>query len=117
MFNAEEKLGARPSSPTGSSKSGSSPQLSKVLEATYSNSRRDRSISRTRSNNGYGCDGGTEDAVAVSGIDLEGRAVAVNDPFEVHWDGGDCDPMNPRSWSKARKWVVVSIVSASSLCV
>lgn len=118
MSNAEEKLGVRPSSPTGSSKSGSSPHLSKELEATYSNSRRDYSVSRTRSNNGYGCDGGIEDAVvAVSGIDPEGRAVAVNDPFEVHWDGGDRDPMNPRSRSKARKWVVVLIVSASSLCV
>ena len=36
--------------------------------------------------------------------------------FEVHWDG-DNDPMNPRSMSKARKWVIVLIVSATSLCV
>lgn len=34
----------------------------------------------------------------------------------VTWEGDD-DPMNPRSMSKARKWLVVIIVSASSLCV
>lgn len=36
--------------------------------------------------------------------------------FEVAWDGDD-DPMNPRSMAYARKWVIVLIVSASSLCV
>ncbi|KAI9818934.1 MAG: hypothetical protein M1827_007756 [Pycnora praestabilis] len=36
--------------------------------------------------------------------------------FEVHWDG-DEDPMNPRSMSKPRKWLIVMIVSMSSLCV
>jgi hypothetical protein len=42
---------------------------------------------------------------------------AVNDKeFEVTWDGDD-DPMNPRSMPYARKWIIVIIVSASSLCV
>ena len=36
--------------------------------------------------------------------------------FEVQWDG-DNDPMNPRSRSKPRKWLVVLLVSTSSLCV
>lgn len=36
--------------------------------------------------------------------------------FEVQWDGGS-DPMNPRSMSKPRKWLVVILVSMSSLCV
>ncbi|MCJ1395277.1 hypothetical protein MMC18_008161 [Xylographa bjoerkii] len=36
--------------------------------------------------------------------------------FEVGWDGDD-DPMNPRSMSTGRKWLIVLIVSSSSLCV
>ena len=36
--------------------------------------------------------------------------------FEVQWDG-DSDPSNPRSRSQARKWLIVLIVSSSSLCV
>jgi hypothetical protein len=36
--------------------------------------------------------------------------------FEVHWDG-DNDLMNPRSMSKPRKWLIVLILSATSLCV
>ena len=36
--------------------------------------------------------------------------------YEVHWDGEN-DPMHPRSMGKARKWLVVWIVSFSSACV
>ncbi|MCJ1351001.1 MAG: hypothetical protein MMC33_000983 [Icmadophila ericetorum] len=36
--------------------------------------------------------------------------------FEVRWDGEN-DPRNPRSMSNPRKWLVVLIVSMSSLCV
>ena len=73
-----------------------------------------RSVSRTRSNNGYGC--GPDDSEESSG-DVEQGAQTEKDPYEVRWDGGDNDPMNPRSMAFARKWVVVIIVSASSLCV
>ncbi|TVY20810.1 Efflux pump atB [Lachnellula arida] len=69
-------------------------------------------ISHTRSNNGYGC--GEEDE---SSEDVEAAGVVEKDPWEVHWDGGDSDPLNPRSFGKARKWVIVIIVSMSSLCV
>ena len=37
-------------------------------------------------------------------------------PFEVQWDG-DHDPLNPRSFSTAKKWLIVVIVSMSSTCV
>ena len=37
--------------------------------------------------------------------------------FVVTWEGGDSDPMNPRSMSKLRRWLIVLIVSSSSLCV
>lgn len=36
--------------------------------------------------------------------------------FEVGWDG-DMDPVNPRSMSRLRKWIIVLIVSSSSACV
>lgn len=69
-------------------------------------------ISHTRSNNGYGCCEGD-----ASSEDVEAAGVVEKDPWEVHWDGGDSDPLNPRSFAKARKWVIVIIVSMSSLCV
>lgn len=37
-------------------------------------------------------------------------------PFLVTWDG-DADPENPRSMSSFRRWVIVLICAASSLCV
>lgn len=70
-----------------------------------------RSLARSRSNNGYGCDD-IEDEVGVDGGDL-----AVVDEWEVKWEGGESDPLNPRSLSMFKKWIVVLIVSASSLCV
>lgn len=39
-----------------------------------------------------------------------------NKDFEVRFDG-DSDPLNPRSFSKTRKWIIVAIVSAGSTCV
>jgi hypothetical protein len=40
-----------------------------------------------------------------------------DDPYLVRWEGGDADPMNPRSMTTLRRWCIVLIVSASSLCV
>lgn len=39
------------------------------------------------------------------------------DPYEVSWDGGDNDPLCPKSYSTARKWLIVTIVSSCSFCV
>lgn len=61
---------------------------------------------------GYGCM--SEDGPA--GSQGHDQAPDPEKEFEVQWDG-EHDPMNPRSMSKARKWVIVLIVSASSLCV
>jgi hypothetical protein len=71
-----------------------------------------RSLSRARSNNGYGCD----DTLDSSQEDVEVGG-QQKDPWEVRWDGGDSDPANPRSMTMARRWLIVIIVSASSLCV
>lgn len=75
-----------------------------------------QSVSRTKSNNGYGCDD-PEDESDESGELGGGDVQLEKDPYEVRWEGGDNDPLNPRSMGLGRKWVVVLIVSASSLCV
>jgi hypothetical protein len=36
--------------------------------------------------------------------------------YKVDW-GSSSDPMNPRSKSKVRKWIIVLIISSCSLCV
>jgi hypothetical protein len=75
-----------------------------------------RSISHSRSNNWYGCDD-VEDLEEVGdGEAREGEAGEGKDHFEVRWDGGERE-MNPRSLGLGRKWIVVLIVSASSMCV
>jgi len=61
---------------------------------------------------GYGC---MNDDEQVASQDDE-RPHDTEKEFEVRWDGED-DPMNPRSMSKLRKWLIVMIVSWSSLCV
>lgn len=134
MASAElkEKLedeGSAPTSRTGTADSSIEEESSLPLPATkefgpiapnsHSNSQAPnphplRSISRTRSNNGYGCD--EPEADEHSGGDMEAGA-AEKDQFEVKWDGGDSDPLSPRSMSFFRKWVVVIVVSMSSLCV
>jgi hypothetical protein len=75
-----------------------------------------QSLHRSRSNNGYGCDEPEDGADAAVNNMGDGRQ-SEKDPFEVGWEGGESDPMNPRSMSNARKWLIVLIVSASSLCV
>lgn len=47
---------------------------------------------------------------------ISGSGAVEADPFLVTWDG-DSDPMNPRSMTKLRRWTIVLIVAASSLCV
>jgi hypothetical protein len=70
------------------------------------------SMQRTRSQNGYGCDDDNEE----NSRDEE-QGEEEKDPFEVGWEDGENDPMNPRSKSKAAKWAIVVICSLSSFCV
>ncbi|CAH0046726.1 unnamed protein product [Clonostachys solani] len=37
--------------------------------------------------------------------------------LQVGWDGGDDDPLCPRSFSKPKKWMIVAIVSMACFCV
>jgi hypothetical protein len=77
-------------------------------------------LRRERSNNGWGCDDIEEDAAgsggAVAPYNHPGSS-EERDPFEVGWDGGDADPMCPRSMPTWRKWVIIGIASTGSFCV
>lgn len=79
--------------------------------STRSSTRED--LGRTRSQNGYGVEDERDgdDAAAEAGAQPE------KDPFEVGWDGGDNDPLCPRSFSKARKWMIVLICAVGSFTV
>ena len=71
-------------------------------------------IQRSRSyGNGYGCTTFHDDEDDSN--DAE-KGQDPNKQFEVRFDG-DSDPMNPRSFSKFRKWTIVIVVSAGSTCV
>ena len=76
------------------------------------------SLRPTKSHRSYGGEDGytcfSEDDSAPNN---SSRATEPTDPFLVSWDGGDADPSNPRSMTKARRWAITLIVSASSLCV
>lgn len=82
---------------------------------TSSASSESRSITRIRSQNGYGV---ADEADELEGVGVPGTGVqAEKDPFEVGWEGGDSDPLCPRSFSKVRKWIIVFIVAFASFCV
>lgn len=62
---------------------------------------------------GYTCFGEDEERPNIPSGDT---AADAEKQFEVTWDGDD-DPMNPRSMPKLRRWLIVLVVSASSVCV
>jgi len=53
----------------------------------------------------------------VGGEAAAATAAVGKDPFEVGWDGGDNDPLCPRSMHVARKWMIVFITCSAGLCV
>ena len=62
------------------------------------------------------------DGMSTGGTDVEreeadeaGRGAEGADGYIVGWD--ERDPMNPRNMNKARRWLIVIIVSLGSLCV
>lgn len=85
--------------------SATRPSLSRRSSAT-------RTLSRVLSQNGYSCSNvGSEEDEPQPAEEPE------KDPFEVGFEGGDADPMCPRSFNKLRKWIIVVIVSQASFCV
>ncbi|OAA51889.1 Major facilitator superfamily domain, general substrate transporter [Metarhizium rileyi] len=89
------------------------------LAHTLSRASQTRALDRTRSQNGYGVDDEIEPAPADGGEAHKETASpgGSKDPYQVGWDGGDNDPLCPRSFSKARKWLITFVVSHVSLCV
>lgn len=56
-------------------------------------------------------------AVTMRRVPEVEQGQAEKDSYEVGWDGGESDPMNPRSKSKAMKWSIVLICCVLPLCV
>jgi hypothetical protein len=95
------------------------PTLSRPA-TTATNASRRRSVLRVISNNGYGCDDAeacSGDSTTPDGENPTDNESAEKDPFEIGWDGGDSDPMCPRSMPLWRKWVIVGMTSFGSFCV
>lgn len=82
--------------------------LKQGIEGGSANLQRSRSYG-----NGYGCTTFHDDEENTKDAE-KGRD--PNKQFEVGFDG-DSDPLNPRSFSKTRKWLIVAIISAGSTCV
>ncbi|KAG5913155.1 hypothetical protein E4U42_001418, partial [Claviceps africana] len=76
-------------------------------------------LDRIRSQNGYSVDDGEdgEETEVRAGEGAPSSPKVGKDPFEVGWEGGDADPLCPRSLSRKRKWLIAVIVSHVSLCV
>ncbi|KAL6874992.1 major facilitator superfamily domain-containing protein [Trichoderma novae-zelandiae] len=81
------------------------------LDTTRSTRNSARNLGRTRSQNGYGVEDERDRAAEEAGRRPE------KDPYEVGWDDGDNDPLCPRSFSKARKWLIVLICAIGSFTV
>jgi hypothetical protein len=77
---------------------------------------RTKSLRLTKSHRSYGGEDGYS-CFQEDDSDPNNAGDAADEPFLVTWDGGDADPLNPRSMTNARRWAITLIVSASSLCV
>ncbi|KAJ5504477.1 hypothetical protein N7463_007351 [Penicillium fimorum] len=56
------------------------------------------------------------DGVSIGGHEVNEASVPQDDAaYTVGWE--ENDPMNPRNMSKARRWLIVIIISIGSLCV
>ncbi|KAG6178292.1 hypothetical protein E4U36_006538 [Claviceps purpurea] len=106
------------------------PRAPALSRATSRASTAHNRLDKTRSQNGYSVDDhdyDDDDDDEDDGVHSEGNAgtearrtshsAQGKDPFEVGWDGGDADPLCPRSFSSKRKWLITLIVSHVSLCV
>ncbi|KAL6820454.1 major facilitator superfamily domain-containing protein [Trichoderma sp. SZMC 28015] len=80
-----------------------------MTPSTGSSTRED--LDRTRSQNGYGVSDEQRGEKALE------AGQPQTDPYEVGWDDGDNDPLCPRSFNKARKWLIVLICACGSLTV
>lgn len=104
---------------------GTAPREEEVESITQQSSRHrpshdDRSLKTVRSHHSRaGGDGYTcfdADPSEHRPNKSKSGGVVTEEPYLVSWDG-DADPLNPRSMTKLRRWAIVFICAASSLCV
>ncbi|KAM4062962.1 major facilitator superfamily protein [Hirsutella rhossiliensis] len=107
--NAQRPLSNRPKSPTAD---GPGPGSDDSTLSRSSQHSPPAAMHRTRSRNSNGVSDKSADAGEAAGSPPRDKHA-----FEVDWDGGDSDPMCPRSFGWGRKWLIVIIVSHASLCV
>lgn len=48
---------------------------------------------------------------------LQSPPSTEKDSYEVGWEGGDADPLCPRSYSASKKWRIVLVICFVSLCM
>lgn len=131
----EKQLSPTPSRPSTSSCSLKAPEEEressiapyvdeeKALDSPPKRPQSTRSLRTTRSHqsraggDGYTClDPEPGHKANANGQNINGNGGVTEQPYLVTWDG-DADPENPRSMSKLRRWIIVLICAASSLCV
>ena len=102
----------------------SQPQQPRPLSRQSHHSAALSHISRSRSNNGFGVDDLEDEADKEEEADEEaaarenaGETADEEKRFEVTWDGGDLDPLNPRSLATWRKWIIIAVLSVGSFAV
>jgi hypothetical protein len=91
-----------------------------ALSRRTTNASRTRSLGRERSHNGYGCDdleAGSDDDHTEQDENHAEPPRPEKDPYEVGWDGGDNDPLCPRSMHSGRKWMIVLVTAFGSFAV
>ncbi|KAK5995199.1 Efflux pump atB [Cladobotryum mycophilum] len=93
---------------TNTSNSGNS-NLDLTVTRTHNSS---KGLDRTRSQNGYGVGDESDEA-----DESAQQQTPEKDPYEVGWENGDNDPLCPRRFNKARKWLIVLITAGGSLTV
>jgi hypothetical protein len=89
-------------------------QRDSQMKKVRSNLSRTRSLERSWSLNdgvSLGGNGYEEEAGEAAGQEMP----EDDSGYTVGWDASD--PLNPRNMSKARRWLIVVIVSLGSLCV
>ena len=99
---------------------GLGPMLGEIKTAKPSRTNtRTPTVSRTTTRRSQRSYYGGQDGYSCQSEEMPvgGGEQSDDESFDVKWDGGDADPLNPRHKSKLHKWIIVLILSSAALCV